>query len=307
MNVLVEPQRVRVSGGELSYVDVGDGPPVLLLHGFPASGALWRRDLWLFARRMRVVAPDLLGYGRSDGRLGADLSPDAQSGYIGELARQLGLDRVAVVGHGVGATVAQLVALRGDVEVGAMVLIDAAPFGPSMGEALAEVRRIAPDEQTGDRAEELVRSIFARGMAHPERLDHAMLDELIEQWRANPPALFRAADALAGDDLAPREAELANLDMPVLVLWGEEDRFFPAALAERLGDALAGATVALLPGCGHFVTEDAAATVAPIVAEYLRSRYVGESHQHPTGPVPVFLHRPPRELDMAFEADAEDG
>ena len=79
------------------------------------------------------------------------------------------------------------------------------------------------------------------------------------------------------------------------MLWGEEDSFLPVALAERLGDVFDGSMVALLPGCGHLVTEDAPQTVAPLLYEFLRLRYLGESHQHPegpTGPVPVFLHRP---------------
>ena len=60
-----ERRRTAVSGGQLAYVDVGDGPPVLLVHGFPTSSYLWRREMWLLAQRMRVVAPDLLGYGES--------------------------------------------------------------------------------------------------------------------------------------------------------------------------------------------------------------------------------------------------
>ena len=55
-------------------------------------------------------------------------------------------------------------------------------------------------------------------------------------------------------------------------------------------------TVALLPGCSHFITEDAPQTVGPLIYEYLRSHYLGQSHHHaePGGPVPVSLERPPR-------------
>ena len=56
-----------VSGGAMAYVDEGEGPPVVLLHGFPTSSFLWRREIPLLASRMRVIAPDMLGYGRRRG------------------------------------------------------------------------------------------------------------------------------------------------------------------------------------------------------------------------------------------------
>ena len=81
----LERQVFRVSGGELAYVDVGEGPPVLLLHGFPTSAFLWRREIWLLAQGMRVIAPDLLGYGQSAKPADVDLSEPAQAGYVREL------------------------------------------------------------------------------------------------------------------------------------------------------------------------------------------------------------------------------
>ena len=76
-------------------------------------------------------------------------------------------------------------------------------------------------------------------------------------------------------------------------MWGEDDPFLPAALAERLGEALPGSMVALLPGCGHLVMEDAPDTVAGLVHQFLRRQYLREEHHHAhDGPVRVFLQRP---------------
>jgi hypothetical protein len=90
----------------------------------------------------------------------------------------------------------------------------------------------------------------------------------------------------------------------VLLIWGEEDPFVPTAVAERLNELISWSTLALLPGCSHFVTEEAPGTVGPLILEYLRSRYLGEAHTHPGGPVRVFLERPPPE---ALDPLAEDG
>src|SRR5205085_4009210 len=109
-----------------------------------------------------------------------------------------------------------------------------------------------------------------------------------------PAAFFRAARGIEGKGLDPSGADLATLDVPAFIIWGEDDPFLPASLAERFQDALAGATAALLPGCSHFLTEDAPQTVGPLIYEFLRVRYLGERHSHHPhgGPVPVFLERP---------------
>lgn len=82
---------------------------------------------------------------------------------------------------------------------------------------------------------------------------------------------------------APRAAgvgdeDLASFDFPVLLLWGEDDDVVPVAIAEALNDAIATSTLGLLPGCGHDLTEEAAATIAPMILEYLRARYLKQSH-----------------------------
>src|SRR5207249_3727418 len=119
-------RRFATSHGELAYVDAGEGPPVVLLHGFPTSAYLWRREIPLLASRMRVVAPDLLGYGRSAKPKDTDLSITAQAGYVAELLDHLGIEKAAVVGHDIGGGVAQLLAFAG--RAAALVLMDAICF-----------------------------------------------------------------------------------------------------------------------------------------------------------------------------------
>ena len=75
-----------------------------------------------------------------------------------------------------------------------------------------------------------------------------------------------------------RDEDLASFDFPVLLLWGEDDEVVPVAVAEELNDAIPTSTLGLLPGCGHDLTDEAAATIAPMILEYLRARYLKESH-----------------------------
>jgi pimeloyl-ACP methyl ester carboxylesterase len=281
----------------MAYVDMGNGPPVVLLHGFPTSANLWRREAWLMAQRMRVIAPDFIGYGQSARPADADLSEPAQAEYVRELLERLGVERFAVVGHDIGGAIAQMLALGGILDVRAMVLLDAASFDAWPATAVEAIQATLPDQESGATVERCVRDIFSQGIAHGHLVDTAELDAYVTSWTGDPGAFFRAARGVSGKGLAGRDAELERLDLPTLVVWGEVDPYLNVELAERLGDAIPFSTVALLPGCSHFVTQDAPQTVGPLIYEFLRLRYLGEAHgpgPH-EGPVRVFLERPPPE------------
>ncbi|HYU56443.1 MAG TPA: alpha/beta fold hydrolase, partial [Actinomycetota bacterium] len=119
-----EPRTARISSGEMAFLDAGEGPAVVLLHGFPTSSHLWREFLPLLASRFRTIAPDLIGYGASTKAPGTDLSIRAQAGYVRELLAGLGIEGgIAAVGHDIGGGVAQLLAFEG--VAACLVLIDA--------------------------------------------------------------------------------------------------------------------------------------------------------------------------------------
>lgn len=110
---------------------------------------------------------------------------------------------------------------------------------------------------------------------------------------------------------------LASFEFPVLLLWGEDDDVVPVSVAEELNDAIPTSTLGLLPGCGHDITTEAAATIAPMILEYLRARYLKLSHSevhssgqthdagHPhEGVVRIQLERRPPWVDL--EVDERD-
>jgi pimeloyl-ACP methyl ester carboxylesterase len=293
----LDTKRVRVSPGVLAYADEGDGPAVVLLHGFPTSSHLWRDLVPMLAPRFRAIAPDLLGYGDSSKPEDPEaLTIRAQARHVGELLDELEITRFAAVGHDLGGGVAQLLALEGRAEP--LVLADAVSFDSWPIEGVRMLQAAEPASAD----EELVRGIVGvaldSGMSRPERLSEEDRQEYLRPWLADPPALLRAARGIDGVGLTGTEDRLAALDARALVVWGEDDPFQPPELAERLGEAIPGATVALLPGCSHYVTEDAPEAVFPLIAEYLRVHHLREPHAHHAGPAPVELgisfERPPR-------------
>jgi 2-hydroxymuconate-semialdehyde hydrolase len=297
--MILDKKRVAVSGGEMAVADEGDGPGVLLLHGFPTSSHLWRDLVPILAPRFRAIAPDLLGYGDSDKPEDASaLTIRAQAGYVRELLEALGVDEFAVVGHDIGGGVAQVLALEGGVRT--MALLDSIAFDTWPIEGVRMLQEATPEQTTTDFAEGVVALTFDLGMGRRDRLADEDLQEYLRPWRADPPALVRAARGIDGIGLLGTEDRMAELDTRTLVVWGEDDPFQPSDIADRLGEVLPGATVAVLPGCSHFVLDDAAETVAPLISEYLKVHYLGERHGH-GGPVPV-------DLGVSFERpEPEDG
>ncbi len=287
-------RRVRIPAGEVAVAEAGDpqDPAVVFLHGFPTSSFLWRRFLPLFAPWAHAVAPDLLGCGDSDAPTDADLHIRAQAGYVRDLLGALGIERCAVVGHGHGGGVAQLVALEDGVDVEAAVLIDSIALDAWPTAATRELQQVSARAEREDTVREAL-GAFLDAAVRPERLDDEARREYLRPFLGGRgiEAFFRHVRAADGLGLAGRERELEAFDRPTLILWGEEDPFFPVAVAERLADLLPMATLALLPGCSHLLPEDAPETIAPLLFEYLRSRYLGRPHTHATGPVGVELGR----------------
>jgi len=292
----LQRRRASVSGVDMAFVEEGDpeNPPIVFLHGFPTSSFLWRGFVPLFAPWTHVVAPDLLGCGDSGRPDDAELHIRAQAGYVRELLTGLGIDRFAAIGHGHGGGVAQLLALEGGVE--AMVLMDSAAFDAWPGERTRRLQRLPKHEHTEDVVRTAFDAFLGEAMAHPERLTDEVRAEYVRPFlgERGVRAFFRGIRAADGLGLAGREEELGKLTCPTLILWGEDDPYFPAEVAERLNDAILTSSLALLPGCSHLLPEDAPETTGPLMFDYLRSRYLGRPHSHgEPGAVPISLERRP--------------
>ena len=274
-----------VSGGDMAFRDVGDpeAPPVVLLHGYPTSSFLWRSFVRSFAAEMRVIAPDLLGAGDSAKPAAAALDPEAQARYVRELLGEIGVARYAVVGHGDGGTSAQLLALDGD--AAAVVLIDSSGAGAS---AAAAIERLVGASAADPAA--YVGQALRRGSARPERISGDVAAAYARPFdgRGGADALARWTSAAARYP-SRLDERLTDVDVPTFLLWGEDDPFVPTEVADRLNESIATSSLALLPGCGHFLPEEAAPTIVPLVAQWLAGRYLGRTHVHAPGPVPLRL------------------
>jgi epoxide hydrolase 4 len=278
-----------VDAGEvrLHAVEMGRGPLVLLLHGFPEFWWSWRKQLpALAAAGFRAVAADLRGYNTSD-------RPAPASAYalprlvadVDGLVRGLGEERAHVVGHDWGGVVAWAFAARHPGRVQRLAVLNA-PHGAALRRALA-------------RPEQALRSSYMllfQVPVVPEALlsfgDYALLRRILRALRATPVtdgelepyvAAARRSGGLRGPlqyyrAIAPtllrRRRGVARaptrVDAPALVVWGERDPVFTRAVARPPPELVPRTRISWIPEGGHTVQLDAPERVSRALVDFLR-------------------------------------
>jgi pimeloyl-ACP methyl ester carboxylesterase len=250
----------------------GGGEPVVLLHGFPTSSHLWARMVRDLPTGHRVVVVDLLGFGRSDRPRGRALGVRAHAERVIELLDALGINFACVVGHELGAAVAQAMAVRWPQRVVRLGLVS--PFAydewPVRELRLARgmlplTRHLPPTFLLGVLRKELQRGYAEREPGH-RSIDRYLRpfgtadgrDALVEHLVALEPGETTA--------LAPR---LRDLVMPTAVITGAHDPFVPLSAAERLAADIPGATLDVVPDARHFLPEEAPRALADAVGRLL--------------------------------------
>ncbi len=234
---------------ELAFAQWGEGTPLVLLHAFPFTRQMWRFQYDGLTTQLRLVTPDLPGFG--DSAVPAhepDLGVMAE-GVLGVLDR-LELDRVVLGGLSLGGYVAMEILRRRPEVVAALVLADTkASADPDEG--AANRRRMADLLEEGRNPRVLVHEVLPTLLGETTREEHpeivAWLREIVED--ADPLGAAWAQRAMAG---RPDSFDtLRRVQVPALVLVGEEDTLSPPADAEAMVEAIPGAQIAVLPGAGH--------------------------------------------------------
>ncbi|HEU4521247.1 MAG TPA: alpha/beta hydrolase [Thermoanaerobaculia bacterium] len=254
----------------LAWRESGRGETMVLLHGIPGSSRTWSRVAELLSPRFRVLVPDLLGFGSSpDGSRAPHVFEQAQT--LLQDFRALRIDAAHVAGFDFGGPVAVALAsiapglLTGLTLLSTNVLTDTpVPLPlqvariPIAGElafrmmfsrpGLHLMWRNAAVDRVRFPLEEFRDSLDRRGIGTARRIFLASLRHL--------PALY-----------GPIEAALAEISIPVTVMWGDRDPFFSIATGERTARRIPGARFVVLPGCGHFLPNERAAEVTATIVD----------------------------------------
>lgn len=259
VSVWTLPERFEVGDGTVRWNVLGDGPPLVLLHGTPFSSYIWRDIVPVLARHHRVYIWDMLGFGQST-RTAPDVSLRKQATIFVALLEHWGVSSPRVVAHDVGGAVALRATLLHDVTFESLTLIDAATVsGWGAGGFFQTIHQhpgvfaSLPDWASAALIDAKIRSGSHLG------LRAEALAAYTGQWAGveGARAFYRQYAQGGEDDTDELQDRLRLLDIPLHVIWGEDDAWLDLDYARRLVTALPDHTrFSIIDGAGHMVPED---------------------------------------------------
>jgi pimeloyl-ACP methyl ester carboxylesterase len=282
---------LELSHGRLRYHDVGDGPPIVFVHGILVNANLWRKVVSRLSGSHRCIALDLPLGAHAEPMPAADLTPPGLAGIVADALEALELDDVTLVGNDTGGAVCQLVAARRPERVGRLVLTSCDSydrFPPKLFAFLGPVARFhqaipllfAPLRLRAPR-----RLPIALGWLTKRPIEREAEDSYVLPVLSRPEIREDFARVAAGLDprhtLAAAEA-LRSFERPVLVAWSADDRLFPRSDAERLRDTFPDARLEWVEDARTFSAEDAPERVAELVAAFVAGHRNSSAHSSPT-------------------------
>ena len=264
-------QSFEYRGDMVAYDSFGDGRPVVLVHGTPFSSRVWRRIAPELAENHRVYVFDLLGYGASEKREGQDVSLAAQGKLLARLLEHWELESTSIVGHDFGGAIALRAHLLEGRDFARIALVDAvsvAPWGSPFYRLVKDypgVFRQIPGYMHRAMLAAYIRDATYRPMGDEEMYPY------IEPWlgKEGQAAFYRQIeqnDQRYTDEVEPLYGQI---ERPVLILWGEEDRWMSVEVGQKLHSAILGSRFETIPECAHLAQEDATHSVLRHLTEFL--------------------------------------
>jgi pimeloyl-ACP methyl ester carboxylesterase len=269
---------VTVNGTRIAYLDIGGGPPVILVHGFGGSMWQWEYQQAALAPHHRVITLDLPGSGLSD-KPDIAYTPDEMIAFVRGFMNALGIQKAALVGNSMGAGLVIGMAVAHPERVDRLVLISGLPKGvrekltgrliKRAVETSAPVWLIRFGNWLAGRwvTEDVLKEI----VHDHSRLTQAVIERSFRN-RARP-GLIPAAMAIARNLPLWEQGfalRIGDISRPTLILWGEQDKVLPPEVGRELHATIKGASFAMIPGAGHIPQWEQPEAVNSLLLTFLK-------------------------------------
>ncbi len=274
-NSIYNRQFIQVDGHRIAYIDEGEGAPLLLIHGIPSNGLMWREVIPVLSKHFRVIAPDLLNYGQSEMPESADVSINAQRRILFGLLDSLGIRRAHVVAHDIGGGVAQLMAVEKPERVDRLVLIDSICFDSW------PIPEFEPLQKPGAEADMalddfvgMIRGFLPKGVVDTQVMTKSVIELYVKPWSTEKGkrAFFRNLRRLNSEYTLAISEALPQLPHSTLIIWGEEDPFQKPEYGLRLEKAIPNAELTVIDDVGHFLMEEKPDQISGLIRDFLVRR-----------------------------------
>lgn len=266
----LEEKRVKVGDFDVAYLEGGQGPTALLIHGFGGDKEHWTRFARQLTDQYHVIAVDLPGFGESSRVEGQSYAPQKQAARIDQLRAALGLKKMHVLGNSMGGMIAGVYARQYPENVHSLTLINSAgirsPEPSELSRELAQGRNPLVVESRED-MDKLLNFTFHKRPFIPD----AVVDRLYEnsvphrEWNRR---IFKEIEA-AGRVV---EDALPEIQVPILVLWGDKDRVLNVSATQTVQKVKPDAEIKILADCGHVPMIERVDETAAIVLEFFQRR-----------------------------------
>lgn len=267
---------VEVDGVSANVIEMGAGPPLLLVHGLAGRWQNWLENIPRFAATRRVVAVDLPGFGASPMPRG-EISIAGYARFLEGVCEALSIDAAAVVGNSMGGQIAAELAITSPQRVERLMLVSAAGISAEQVQRRAVMTggRVVAALMTRAAARHavLARRPGTRRIAlgfvvrHPERLSAPLAHELMEG--AAKPGFLPALEAVLTHRISERLAQIA---CPTYVVWGEDDHVIPVRDAARFEKLVPDVRVEVWPDTGHVAMLERPARFNALLEAFLSER-----------------------------------
>jgi len=268
-----------VHGYRRAFVHVGEGPALLLIHGIGDCSDTWRNIIPDLARDHRVIAPDLLGHGRSD-KPRADYSVAAYANGMRDLLSVLEVDRCTVIGHSLGGGVAMQFAYQYPERCERLVLVATGGVSHEVHPALRlaatpaadlflPLLRLSPARfigMSGVRLLEVLKTDLGRDAEHLLRMFESLPDATARRAFVRT---IRAVVDWRGQAITMLDRCYLTRGMPTLLIWGAHDAVLPLHHGEIAHAAMPSSQLHVFPDAGHFPHHSDPARFLAVLHEFL--------------------------------------
>ncbi|WAM19742.1 alpha/beta fold hydrolase [Rhodococcus sp. JS3073] len=261
---------IDVNGVATNYHDVGEGAPVVLIHGSGpgvTAWANWRTTIPHLAEKFRVIAPDILGFGYTERPDGVEYNSTTWTHHLVGLLDALGLDKVSIVGNSFGGSLALNIATKNPERVDRLVLMGSVGVPFEITDGLDAVWGFEPSLP----AMRKLLDVFAydRSLVNDElaelRLAAATRPGVQEAFSA----MFPAPRQQGVDEMAVDETLIAGLTNDTLIVHGRDDQVIPLSNSLQLLELIDRSQLHVFGRCGHWVQIEHSARFNSLVADFL--------------------------------------
>jgi pimeloyl-ACP methyl ester carboxylesterase len=272
---------IQLHGHTFSYRTAGRGPVLVLLHGITCSSETWEEIIPALAKHFTVIAPDLLGHGRSAKPRG-EYSVGAYASSVRDLLLALGHTRVTMVGHSLGGGIALQFSYQFPEMIERLVLVSAGGLGPELHPILRMAAVPGAEWILPRLCSRRLRQVVDTGAKLLGRAGLRTKVDLREVWRgygtlfdADTRQAFLHTVRTSIDVTGQRASAVDRLYLasqtPTLIVWGDDDKIIPVAHAHTGHAGIEGSQLEVFEGAGHFPYLDSPLRFVALLTQFVQS------------------------------------